>query len=151
MEAILKAVKDMMTKRYPQNSIMPKATEDLMYKDPKVETGLSNDCDALAVSLRANTYLEPHCSELGISNANIFTLPLGQPAAPELAQIFYVPVFEFASFLMGECANTTHASRMAAGDGAAPRRRGVRPPGEPSGRELHPGGMCCPCPLPSLA
>ena len=85
---MLGGIKDMMTKRYPQNSIMPKATEDSMYKDPKVETGLSDDCDALAVSLRANTYLEPHCSELGISNANIFTLPLGQPAAPELAQIF---------------------------------------------------------------
>ena len=78
---------NMMKDRYPHNrdSIVGLATEDLMYKN---ETGLSDDCDALAVSLRANTLLEAHCSELGISNANIFTVPLGQPAAPELAQIF---------------------------------------------------------------
>ena len=83
---MLGGIKDMMKERYPHNSIMDKATEDLMYKDPKVETGLSDDCDALAVSLRANPLLEAHCSELGISNANIFTVPLGQPAAPELAR-----------------------------------------------------------------
>ncbi len=85
---MLGALTNMMSWRFPHLTNVPKATEDDMYNGTEAGTGLSDDCDALAVSVRANEHLEPHCSELGISNPNVLALQLGQPAAAEFARIF---------------------------------------------------------------
>ena len=85
---MLGGLTNMMSWRFPHLNHTGMATEKEMYNGTEAGTGMSDDCDALAVSLRANEHLEPHCSELGISNPNVLALQLGQPAAAEFAQIF---------------------------------------------------------------
>ena len=79
-----------------------------MYDDPALDHGWFRSCESfLAVRASSNN---DNLAEVGLRRSLLHS-PL-RVHSPELAQLFYVPVFEFASFLIGECANTTHASRM---------------------------------------
>ena len=53
-----------------------------------------------------------NCAEVGLRQA-LHQHP-ARVREPARARLFYVPVFEFASYSLGDCNGTTHASRMVA-------------------------------------
>ena len=77
----------MMSSRYPDLNIIATSSESEMFASESGATGLSEQCDALALSMRASSELAKHCAELGLSNPNVASITLGQPAAADIEPI----------------------------------------------------------------
>jgi len=80
-----------------------------MYDQPALDHGwFRSHCPAFS-AMRTSSHND-NLAEVGLRHSLLHS-PL-RVFAPELAQLFYVPVFEYASYMLGECANTTHRQRM---------------------------------------
>ncbi|KAL1520355.1 hypothetical protein AB1Y20_021945 [Prymnesium parvum] len=85
-----------------------------MYTDRALDHGWFDGCPSFQ-ALRSSSNND-NLAEVGLRRS-LLSSPL-RVHSPQEARLFYVPVFEFASFAMGECANTTHPQRMAAAHAA---------------------------------
>ena len=65
------------------HTIVPMSDTDMFGE--KAGSGLTDKCDALAISLRNNNELAQHCETVGLANPSILTLLTGQPAAHDVA------------------------------------------------------------------
>lgn len=86
------------------------ATTFYMYTDRALDHGWFINCPAFHF-LRFSSEND-NLAEVGMRRA-LLNSPL-RVLSPDAALLFYVPVFEFASYRIGVCANTTHTMRMEA-------------------------------------
>lgn len=79
-----------------------------MYEDPELDHGWFKKCPAFH-TLRSSSNND-NLAEVGLRHALHHSKY--RVRSPEHANLFYVPVFEFASYLIGTCENTNHTARM---------------------------------------
>ena len=79
-----------------------------MYTDHALDHNWFRKCPAFQ-QLRSSSEND-NLAEVGMRHALLHSTL--RVHSPDLAQLFFVPIFEFASHRIGECENTTHQTRM---------------------------------------
>ena len=94
----------------PTSSPTPLPLPFYLYTHPSLDFSWLSSCDRYAV-LR-NSVNDSNTAEVGVRNVLVHN-PY-RTLDPSQASLFYVPIFEYSSYSVGDCNGTTHRGRMEA-------------------------------------
>ena len=103
----------------PSNSTIPPF---YMYTQRALDHSWLRQCSGFAV-LR-HSVNDSNTAEVGVHK--VLHRHPSRTSDPTAAALFFVPVFEYSSYYIGDCNGTTHRSRMEAADAALRSGSGCR-------------------------